>query len=266
MHAHHADRLHTTANEVEPAGPIVQSIIEHRYLALGALVSLIMMTVIIINAVWFQEGRHPAPLFATRTVDGVRPIAVEDDKRQAAKPATGTQVANLNDDGNTDMSRELVREVQSVLAARGYYKGKIDGLYGNRTRRAIVGFQRDHSMAQSGRPSWRLVTQVLMSKSARPNEVPIPKQSDVVNVPINKVKTIALSTAPKKEPVSGLIARIQKGLRAYGYEDLTVDGKMGQQTATAIQRFQLDYGMKITGEPSERVLKKLKSIGAYTSG
>ena len=41
---------------------------------------------------------------------------------------------------------------------------------------------------------------------------------------------------------------------------------MGQQTATAIQRFQLDYGMKITGEPSDKVLEKLRDIGAYVQG
>ena len=74
------------------------------------------------------------------------------------------------------------------------------------------------------------------------------------------------TTKPAEPKADGLVARIQSGLRAYGYDDLVVDGQMGQQTATAIQRFQLDYGMKITGEPSDGVLKKLREIGAYKQG
>ena len=64
----------------------------------------------------------------------------------------------------------------------------------------------------------------------------------------------------------GLVAQIQSGLKAYGYDELVVDGKMGTNTATAIQRFQLDYGMKITGEPSDLVLEKLREIGALKKG
>ncbi|MEM1039790.1 MAG: peptidoglycan-binding domain-containing protein [Pseudomonadota bacterium] len=262
MHAYQPERFNQYQQESSAFGPIMHSIVEHRFLALGALVSTVLMVVVIANAVWYQEGAHPAPLFATRTVDGVRPLASEPDPVVAKTKQNSTQVAALA----ADTSADLLREVQGALAARGYYKGKVDGIFGNRTKRAITGFQRDHSMAQTGKPSVRLLTQILMSASANPQEVPVPKPSEIVSVPVNKVKTVSLTTKSKEEAANGLIARIQSGLRAYGYENLAVDGKMGQQTATAIQRFQLDYGMKITGEPSQNVLKKLEAIGAYRQG
>lgn len=262
MHAYQPERLNPHAQESSIPALVVDSIVEHRFLALGALLSTMLMSVVIANAVWYQDGAHPAPLFSTRAADGVRPIASEPDPVVAQKKRKSTKVAALS----ADTSADLLREVQTALAARGYYKGKVDGLFGGRTKRAITGFQRDHSMAQTGQPSVRLLTQILMSASANPQEVPVPKATQVVSVPVNKVKTVSLTTKPVQETANGLIARIQSGLRAYGYEELKVDGKMGQQTATAIQRFQLDYGMKITGEPSETVLKKLESIGAYRQG
>lgn len=266
MHAYQPERFNQYAQESSVFTLVTQSIIEHRFLALGALLSTLLMSVVIANAVWYQDGAHPAPLFATRAVDGVRPIASEDDPVVATRSVKSTQVAALGGSNAKDTSADLLREVQGALAARGYYKGKVDGLFGSRTKQAIMEFQRDHSMAQTGQPSVRLLTQILMSASANPQEVPVPKATEIVSVPVNKVKTVSLNTAPTEELADGLIARIQAGLRAYGYEELKVDGKMGQQTATAIQRFQLDYGMKITGEPSEDVLKKLESIGAYSQG
>jgi len=44
----------------------------------------------------------------------------------------------------------LVREVQSLLAERGYDPGPVDGLMGAATRAAILRYQRDHGLARDG--------------------------------------------------------------------------------------------------------------------
>ena len=155
--------------------------------------------------------------------------------------------------------------MQTALASRGYYSGKLDGVYGSRTQSAIETFQRDHSMPQDGEASVRLLTQVLMSASSSPAEVPVPKATNVAAT--QSPEQVAgvpndASVVAADDVADGMVARIQAGLRKYGYDDVVVDGHMGQQTATAIQRFQLDFGMKITGEPSTAVLKKLEDVGA----
>ena len=222
----------------------------------GAVASLMVIVAIVTNATVMQPGAHPSPLFETRA------------ERQPARPVEETKVADARTQTTAPKKAvqktaadEVLREVQSALAVRGYYAGKVDGLYGSRTRGAITAFQRDHSVTVDGKPSVRLLTRILMSASAQPAAVPIPKEQELARAATPEPKRAA-APAVRKEVPSGLVARIQSGLRAYGYDDLAVDGKMGQHTATAIQRFQLDYGMKITGEPSAKVLEKLQEIGA----
>ncbi|MCZ0814303.1 MAG: peptidoglycan-binding protein [Pseudomonadota bacterium] len=54
------------------------------------------------------------------------------------------------------MSRQDIREIQSLLSQAGYDPGPADGIMGGRTRDAITAFQRDNGMQATGRPSTRL--------------------------------------------------------------------------------------------------------------
>lgn len=223
-----------------------------------AFVSLLALVAIMVNAIWFQPVQHPSPLFATRILK-----APEKLPPTATVKRTNTQKVAASDPANpSEAEIEILREVQSLLSVRGYYGGKVDGKYGSKTRKAILLFQADHNLEQDGKPSVRLLSEVLMSARAKPAEVPLPKSPQVAQkVPEPQ------SVKQQETPVAdGLVARIQAGLRAYGYDELEVDGLPGRQTRTAIQRFQLDYGMKITGEPSERILEKLREIGAFRQG
>ena len=220
----------------------------------GAGLSLIVMTAVIVNAVWFQPVKHPAPMFETRAVAPPKVKRVV----KAPKPLETAAARKMNED--------MLREVQAALSVRGYYNGKVDGLFGSRTKSAILGFQRDHSYEPDGKPSVRLLTQILMSASARPGDVPVPKPVTVTTKRITKPVAANTSEAAPATTADPLVARIQAGLKNYGYDDLKVDGKQGSRTRTAIQRFQLDFGMKITGEASDRVLQKLQDIGAYKQG
>ena len=259
MHAYQPERIVPTSNSSNPAIEIFKA---HPSLCAGAALSLVVMSAIFVNAVWYQPGKHPAPLFATRTIEHVKPVgdlAKSTTETSSSTKLTAPKVAV------SETSKELLREVQTALSVRGYYSGKLDGVFGSRTKKAIIGFQKDHSLKQDGEATVRLLTQVLMSASSRPQEVPVPKSSELATKQTESDEKV-VSTPSVPDQADGLVARIQSGLRAYGYDDLKVDGKMGQQTATAIQRFQLDYGMKITGEPSDGVLTKLREIGAYKQG
>jgi peptidoglycan hydrolase-like protein with peptidoglycan-binding domain len=235
----------------------------------GAILSLSVMGAIFVNAVWFQPVVHPSPLFAPRaaleqaTVPALTtaPVTVPTPKpQQVTKVEPAKQPAI-----DSGAAREILREVQSALSVRGYYEGKLDGIYGSRSEKAITTFQRDHGIDANGQASVKLLTKILLSGSAKPAEVPVPAPVEVRMV---KTKPVPLQqeTALAPPHPDGLIAQIQQGLRAFGYDQLTVDGQMGQQTSTAIQRFQLYFGMEITGEPSEAVLDKLREVGAYQQG
>lgn len=55
------------------------------------------------------------------------------------------------------LSRAERREVQELLARRGFYKGEVDGAIGTITRRAIAAYQRQLGMPADGRPGGRVL-------------------------------------------------------------------------------------------------------------
>lgn len=252
MNAYQPDRLHETGKKARIVTAIAR---ENPVLTGGAALSLFVMGAIFTNAIWFQSGKHPAPLFSTRVEQKpVEKVVRTASVKPVPKPTLKPEKAD-------ETSQELLREIQTALSVRGYYSGKLDGVYGSQTRQAVNSFQNDNDLTVDGKATVRLLTHILMSATSRPAEVPLPKSIET-KTPTVEVKTVKLKRPESETVTQGVVARIQSGLKAYGYDDLIVDGKMGQNTATAIQRFQLDYGMKITGQPSDKVLQKLQEIGA----
>jgi peptidoglycan hydrolase-like protein with peptidoglycan-binding domain len=82
--------------------------------------------------------------------------------------------------------------------------------------------------------------------------------------------------AAAPSPIAAVIARndgadsdtyrkVQLALNQIGYGAIPVDGRAGRETADAIRRFELDYGLPVTGEPGDAVLKRLIAIGALAA-
>ena len=88
--------------------------------------------------------------------------------------------------------------------------------------------------------------------------VPVPAQQIALPGEQKNIRSIIVSKS--------LVSAIQAGLKNYGYDDIIIDGVMGNQTSNAIKRFELDYGLQITGEASKLLLKKLNDIGATGRG
>ena len=85
----------------------------------------------------------------------------------------------------------------------------------------------------------------------------------ILRVGVEALRRIGLGreTASKVAADATLVARIQRGLSKV-YADITVDGVAGEGTRQSIRNFEKHYNLPQTGEPNERVLKKLKEIGA----
>ena len=93
---------------------------------------------------------------------------------------------------------------------------------------------------------------------AHPAPVGLP--ANPVSATANAAGNAASSSAAGDN--TALIMQIQRGLLNIAYTDVTVDGRAGAQTKAAIRHFQKHYRLPENGEPSELVLRKLKSIGA----
>jgi peptidoglycan hydrolase-like protein with peptidoglycan-binding domain len=62
--------------------------------------------------------------------------------------------------------------------------------------------------------------------------------------------------------LSAQLRPVQVALNQIGYGPLVVDGQSNQQTSDAMRRFQLDNGLPVTGELTDKVVQRLVSIGA----
>jgi peptidoglycan hydrolase-like protein with peptidoglycan-binding domain len=85
------------------------------------------------------------------------------------------------------------------------------------------------------------------------------------------VQSVARPPAPipvssRSDPVGDLIiasrrvAAIQRALTDYGYGQLKPTGTIGSDTQAAIQKFERDRKMPITGQLSDRLVRELSAV------
>jgi peptidoglycan hydrolase-like protein with peptidoglycan-binding domain len=274
----------------------VSAIARHPRLLGGAAAFGVVFSFVAANALWYQPKHHPAPLLATRMFENealkkakAAPDAVEQAstdagvttfriERQADLPLKARPV-----EAAKPVASPLVKQIQQALAARGLYDGPTDGLTGPRTTSAILFFQETEGLEQTGDVSQALLAKIKSQNTAVaviPDERPSPdvtastkktstkNSDDVANLILAaeaKPVADARSTKPEaSEPAlsADKVMKIQKALAKFAYADVKVDGVAGAATRAAIRAFEKNYNLPVTGEPSERVLRKLKSIGA----
>ena len=244
------------------------------------------------NAINGQKGGHPVPLFATRDamitrslpantesaapVRAVPPLARETQiplpemRPQVAAPAPVQQEAPQRAQGTP-----LVRDIQSELARKGLYAGSIDGLYGPMTREAIRQFEQRSGMAVTGKPSTELLERI----TAGPARGAMVEQASftVAEPERREAPAVPQAAVQRQEPVrelsldlqeirdAALVARVQIGLSNFG-EDIVPDGVMGDGTVAAIRKFQSRFGLDVTGQPDDELIRKMEEIGILKRG
>ena len=108
--------------------------------ALAAALFFLLGVGIVANALFMQPRPHPAPLVQTRV-----------DPEAAIESAPAPAAAAPD---------ERVAVVQEALARSAYGPLTADGVFGPRTRDAIIRFQRDHGLPPTGAISDALVVEL----------------------------------------------------------------------------------------------------------
>lgn len=260
----------------------------------GTVAFLVIFSFVAANALWYQPGSHPHPIFRTRdplspNTLGLRrtPITSDqagdvttfrierpDDTDADAAPTTNATPKPLAP--ATPLS-QLVMDIQKQLIRRGLYDGAPDGVIGPRTSAAILFFEETVSMAQTGDPTPEVLA-ALKTDGAGTKTIPIEKPPADVTSKAVEIDPVAaairsaektIKTAPTDKTAASteitsvdVVLKIQKGLSNMAYAGIGLDGVAGEQTRNAIRRFQKHYNLPENGEPNEAVLKKLKEIGA----
>ena len=112
-------------------------------------------------------------------------------------------------------------------------------------------------------PAERPFDEVAKVIESKPAQMQADVEEDPVAAAILQAEADPAVTSAVARPVpSELVMKIQKGLSNIAYTDIAVDGLIGEKTRTAIRHFEKHYRLPVTGEPNEKVLAKLKDIGA----
>ncbi|WP_310620761.1 peptidoglycan-binding domain-containing protein [Flexibacterium corallicola] len=208
---------------------------------------------IVANAAFFQNGKHPAPLFETR-----ERFYREDIPELVA--------------ATTDPQRlTLVKDVQRELRRLAMYTGSIDGMEGPATQQAVRAYQRSRKLNESGRINEALLARLTMDSNVNfeaMEQTPIPRlapnkqSSRAASGTIEQVLEAAReqNSARAVPPTTVRVKNIQKALADLGYGPLEIDGINGGETAAAVRKFQRDHGLIITGQVEDRFIRKLKTL------
>ena len=205
--------------------------------SLAIFVAVIAGGAILLNALVLQKGPHPAPLFFT-----AKPPAARDPTGAVALPRPRpAEIDGVKKDVAARPKPEIVAEIQRELTRRGFYEGSADGVYGSKTDAAIRDFEQVAGFKASSEPN-----EALLRTIARSN-----------------VRAPAPATRRPNDPIADLLApskqvtAVQRALADFGYGQIPATGVLDPQTQAAIQRFERDRKLPITGKISERLTREL---------
>lgn len=219
------------------------------------------------NALMSQSQSHPAPFWQT-TSKPERTISETITKSEVRLPTHSVlthriSLANIPVPTANPVKLQpvaaqssLVREVQSILAEVGFYKGKVDGIFGEATKNAILDYQKQAGIIPDGEASFSLLASIKSAFAVAQVQTRIDGQS---NSQANlQPELIVLDTAT--------VEKVQTGLRdIYGEDQVSVDGIIGNQTRNAIRQFQKRFRLEVTGEIDQQTMEKLREAGIVGS-
>ncbi len=140
-----------------------------------------------------------------------------------------------------------VTTLQKALKRKGYYKGTVDGVYGQGTRSAVYRYQKAIGITADGKAGNKTQTALYEGTSAL-NDTG--KNKSQTKTPKGKDTIYYDSPASKVKP-------LQRALKAAGYYKGAIDGKFGDLTELAVRKFQTARGLPVHGRAGRATLDSL---------
>jgi peptidoglycan hydrolase-like protein with peptidoglycan-binding domain len=141
---------------------------------------------------------------------------------------------------------QLIGNIQRELARKGFYDGPADGIWGAKTDTAVRDFvsatgSKINPEANDG------LLRAIVAYTPKPATVPVP--------PSPPSDPIAKLIAPSKK-----IMAVQRALADFGYGQIKPTGVLDPETRAAVEKFERDRRMPVTGQISERFVRELAGM------
>jgi peptidoglycan hydrolase-like protein with peptidoglycan-binding domain len=211
-------------------------------IALGVVA--VAVGAILVNALHLQPGPHPAPIFKIRPRPVAAPEAVNSLASLRAPPAPGQRADSGTPVGRT--RADVVADIQRELAKRNFYDGPADGISGPKTDAAIRDFIQVAGLKVAAEPTDELLRTLARSPVKAPVRGTGPSHADPI--------------AELIEPSPRRVLAVQRALAEAGYGQIKPTGVYGPETRAAIEKFERERKLPITGQISDRLVRELAGL------
>jgi hypothetical protein len=218
----------------EPAerGIILRVLLHSPKDMVAGLIAFAAVSAIIANAIFLQKGHHPSPMFGSSTVVAFPAPAQVANPLPKPRPLDAASPDTKLDSRMLDSKPvNSANEPKPSLAAKPVEQRAADPV-GN-----------------------------LLKAPAPPASPASPATTGAVARP-----PAAIPNATRTDPLGDLItntrrvAAVQRALTEYGYGQLKPTGNVGSDTAAAIQRFERERKLPVTGQVSDRMVRELATV------
>jgi peptidoglycan hydrolase-like protein with peptidoglycan-binding domain len=225
---------------------------------LASTVGVVGSVAILVNALFLQSGPHPAPLFKAAVsqvaaAEATNTVVVAVPRARPSEPAPAR--AEMQPLPRTPA--EIMSEVQRELARHGFYDGAPDGVHGPKTDAAI----RDFELAAGMKPNLQVNEALLQTIVKSTIDAPKP-----ANASATATTASAAPSTPRNDAIGDMLSSsrrvlgLQRALAQYGYGQIKPTGIVDADTRAAIEKFERERKLPVTGQPSERVARELAGL------
>ena len=232
----------------------------------------------------------------SKTLARLQEAANQPDKTTAQQQNTNETSPDPATDRPENQSAEMplslaatganVKQLQRSLRLAGYDPGKIDGIYGSKTKAAVAKFQQDRELTVDGIADAKILaalrSESKQSESKQSESQPSESQPSESQQSAKKESSKRGNSArdPDAEPKAtasttatvlslgdkgAVVAELQKELQAAGYYTADIDGVYGSATEDAVKGIQVAANLKVDGVVDEKTRAALQKSAAVTA-
>ncbi|HSK68247.1 MAG TPA: peptidoglycan-binding protein, partial [Candidatus Limnocylindria bacterium] len=156
---------------------------------------------------------------------------------------------------------DRVAKLQAALKIKGFYKGPVDGDYGQGTANAVLAFQKSAGLSASGTANAATVRRLFGASSGE-----TPARDDPAMAGITRISQISVPNTCAPGDSGRHVKALQQALKIKGYYKAMVDSSYGDQTEDAVRRYQKAVGLGADGVAGFSTIRKPfgKNAANYT--
>ena len=177
-------------------------------------------------------------------------VKISSSGSSSGKSSSGSGSSGSGSSGGTCQqgdNGDAVRNVQKRLITLGYLaSGSADGSYGNQTKNAVMEFQKNNGLSQTGRVNSSTLEKLNSSNAKKAGS-----------------SSSSSGGTCQQGDKGDAVRKVQKRLITLGYlASGSADGDYGSKTRKAVKEFQQRNGLNVTGSVNSNTLAKLNSSNA----